>query len=146
MGLPLGSTGGSPLIQGGLMGAFLILYKYLSLFQPPNQAHLFTFSHYDKASSIIKSFHQKCLCHSHLYKGGDGQIDLDQWTGLRTVDDRKNRGCCFTRTSLMARAGEREKMVKISMCMCPACDRKNFPQRRKAKKLGQKRNKKTRYQ
>ncbi|KAG3275194.1 hypothetical protein H1C71_020747 [Ictidomys tridecemlineatus] len=63
-GLSLGSADGGPLTQGG--GCFLDSIQTSQSSPSPIQAPLLSFSHCDKASSIINSLHQECLGHSPL--------------------------------------------------------------------------------
>lgn len=69
---------------------------------------------------------------------------MDEWTwgGGR---EQQTEAAVATRSLSLARVGKCKKMVKYRRWKCSACHLKDLVQRKKTKKLCQKKNRKTRY-
>lgn len=79
-----------------------------------------------------------------VYKGSDGGATLDEWT-WGGGKGQQTEAALARRSLLLARNWKRKKMVKYHRCKCSVCRVKDSLQRKKSKKLCQKKNKKTRY-
>ena len=138
---------GGQLILAVLTGTSLILPKCHSTPQPPNQALLLTFSHCDKASPIIRSFYQELPCHGHLSLYIKGVMGVLLWMNGPGVGEGGSRQRLPWQQDLCRwpELGNVKKMVKYCRRKCSACHLKGLVQRKKTKKLCQKKNRKTRY-
>lgn len=115
-----------------------VLYIVQCSSQPPKQALIVTKHRQSSGPWLRGSVSQS------LIKGGwsdcCGLMDL----GWKRWQEEQPEAIS-TGTSLLTRVGDREKMAKACKCWCPTCCMKDFPQRHKAKKSPQKRNKSQRY-
>lgn len=79
-----------------------------------------------------------------LYKGSDGWAALDTWT-WGEGGGQQTEAAVATRPLGLARIGKCKKMVQACRYKCSSCHLKDLLQRKKARKLCQKKNRKTRY-
>lgn len=106
---------------------------------------MLNYSHCDKASLIIRSFCQELPCHGHLSLYIKGWVGCFELMDLGLGKGQQTEAAVATRPPLLARTGKCEKMVQSCRYKCSACHLKDLQQRQKAKKLWQKKNRKTRY-
>ena len=114
-----------------------VLYIVQCSSQPPKQALIVTKHRQSSGPWLRGSVSQSLI---------NGQTATDWWTwGEKERWQEEQPEAISTGTSLLTRVGDREKMAKACKCWCPTCCMEDFPQRHKAKKSPQKRNKSQRY-